>query len=85
MTNLEDDKGHAKKGIRGLVSIPFVAVQQPYRRWLERRAEQVEMDNQVGAIKGEAAEQMRNFHDALWERWRPEAINRILDEREVEQ
>jgi len=82
MKDDEHEESRGGKGIRQLVSLPLGAVKQPYRRWLERKAERRQVEEAAREIKEEAAAQMRNFHEALWQQWEPESLERINTGRE---
>ena len=76
-----EKEGRNKTGIRELVRLPVSVVEKPVRLWLERRAERKEIESRSRDIKHEAGARMRDFHDALWDRWGPELIEEILKER----
>ncbi len=83
MTDSVEKEGRNKTGIRELAGLPGGVVGQPVRRWLERRAERKELESRSRALKHEAGERMRDFHDALWDQWGPAAIEQILEERKA--
>ena len=77
--NSSGQQGRAA-GVREIVALPVGVVQQPVRRWLQRRAERKEIAERSKAVKRQAGELMREFHEALWNRWGPEAIENVLVE-----
>jgi hypothetical protein len=67
-------------GIRRVIGAPASAVQRPVRRWLQRRTGRRAIEERSEAVRREAGERMREFHDMLWDRWGPEAIKHILEQ-----
>jgi hypothetical protein len=74
------DEQSLPAGVRRVIGAPVGVVQRPMQRWLERRAERSAIEERSEAVKREAGERMREFHEVLWDRWGPEAINHILEE-----
>jgi hypothetical protein len=69
-----------RAGVRRIIGAPVGMVQRPVEGWLQRRAERRAIEERSRAVKREAGERMREFHDVLWDRWGSEAIKHILEQ-----